>query len=256
MVCDLGGFVASCFKRGIEFLHIPTTLLAMVDASLGGKTGVNLGHLKNQVGVFAQPVGIYTDVRFLETLPERELRAGLAEMAKHGLIRDRAHWEEVAAVDPAEIGQLDEAIVRSIAIKQAVVEEDPYEQGLRKILNFGHTVGHAVEALFMTAEKPLLHGEAVAIGMVAEAWLSHKVCGLPLEDAEAIAHWVGRTFDPVEIPADDLEYLQQLITHDKKNHQGTVLYVLLESIGNAVYNKEVPDEMLADALNFYHLAAH
>ena len=255
MVCDLGGFVASCYKRGIEFIHIPTSLLAMVDASLGGKTGVNLDHLKNQIGLFSQPSGIYIDPRFLATLPNREYRAGLAEMAKHGLILDERHWNDVQNCDPSTPAGMEEAIIHSMAIKQMVVEEDLLEHGKRKILNFGHTIGHAVEALSMDHENPLLHGEAVALGLVAEAWLSHKVCGLPLEVAEDVSRWVHRIYPSLELPKVSMESILRVIEHDKKNSNGVVNYVLLEEVGKAVWDQQVPENLVAESLDFFSKGA-
>lgn len=255
VVTDLGGFVAGCFKRGIDFINVPTSLLGMVDASLGGKTGVNIDHLKNQIGLFINPVGIYIDPRFLSTLPERHYRSGLAEMLKHGLIRSEAHWEALGNANLFDALDVGDLLVDSIAIKQAVVEEDPMEKGLRKVLNYGHTIGHAVEGLYMTADEPLLHGEAVAVGLIAEAWLSHKLCGLPLADAEQIAKRVSSVFDAVAVPASELDYLQKLINHDKKNAGGSVRYALLERIGQATYDVEVPNEMLAEALDFYRASS-
>lgn len=252
VICDLGGFVAGCFKRGIDYIHVPTTLLAMVDASLGGKTGVNIDHLKNQIGLFNQPEGIFIDPRFLSTLPEREIRSGMAEMMKHGLIRDAEHWNTLINTDYANAQAMGDLIIESIAIKQAVVEDDPLEHGIRKILNYGHTLGHAVESLFMTMDEPLLHGEAVAYGLVTEAWLSHKVCGLPKSDAEAIAEAVFNLFDKVDIAPYNSGHILELLGHDKKNKNGTVRYALLEAIGSARFDVEASDDLVKEALDFYN----
>ena len=176
-------------------------------------------------------------------------------MAKHGLIADPKHWNDIRTCDPSTSAGMEETIIHSMAIKQVVVEEDPLEQGKRKILNFGHTIGHAVEALSMDQEHPLLHGEAVALGMVAEAWLSHKVCGLPLEHATQVAEWVHSVFPWIDIHPDHIDSILSVIQHDKKNSNGQVLYVLLEAIGKAVYNQVVPEELVAEAMAFYRNTA-
>ena len=178
VVTDLGGFVASTFKRGIDFINVPTTLLAMVDASIGGKTGVDFEALKNQIGVINQPEMILVFAEFLDTLDQRQVKSGFAEMLKHGLIFDQDYWNGLIPLN--ELDQVGEHIKKSTEIKSSVVEQDPYEAGLRKKLNFGHTLGHAIESYFLveTNRQTLLHGEAIAVGMVLEAYLSHELTGL------------------------------------------------------------------------------
>jgi len=186
VVTDLGGFVASTFKRGVDFINVPTTLLSMVDASVGGKTGIDLGPLKNQVGVINQPKMVLIISEFLKTLEEQQLNSGFAEMLKHGLIQDDNYWRELKNV--VDFSNLDEKIGHSVEIKNKVVQEDPTEQGQRKILNFGHTLGHAIESYFLinNERETLLHGEAIAIGMILEAYLSKEVLGLPAEQLSDI----------------------------------------------------------------------
>ena len=175
VICDIGGFVASTFKRGIDFIHIPTTLLAQADASVGGKTGVDFANLKNQVGVFSNPKAVFVFPQFLDTLDERQLRSGFAEIIKHALIRDKTLWHTIQSVDVNDRSGLTDVISQSLQIKNDIVTDDPFEKGLRKILNFGHTIGHAVESVSLRQhKKQLLHGEAVAIGMICEAYLSDR----------------------------------------------------------------------------------
>lgn len=181
VVTDLGGFVASTFKRGIKFINIPTTLLSMVDASVGGKTGVDLGNLKNQIGVINQPEMVLIDSTYLETLSALEMRSGLAEILKHGLIADEMYWEKVSRLSELNLSDLDDIIRKSVEIKGAIVEKDPFEQNIRKTLNYGHTLGHAIESYCLThsQKKKLLHGEAIAAGMILETYLSVKLQGFP-----------------------------------------------------------------------------
>jgi 3-dehydroquinate synthase len=174
VVTDLGGFVASTFKRGVDFIHIPTTLLSMVDASVGGKTGVDLGNLKNQIGVINIPLMVLIDTQYLETVPQNEMRSGLAEMLKHGLIFDKNYWEQFLDISTIDFSDLDQLIHRSVAIKNEIVMQDPTEKNIRKALNFGHTLGHAIESYFLENDNKttLLHGEAIAIGMIVESHIS------------------------------------------------------------------------------------
>lgn len=253
VVTDLGGFVASTFKRGIDFINIPTTLLSMVDASVGGKTGVDLGPLKNQIGVINSPQMVIVDTHFLETLPGEEYRSGYAEMLKHGLIRDKKYWEILADYSALNTTDLNNYIHHSVSIKNEVVTADPYEDGLRKILNFGHTLGHAVESFFLTEENKttLLHGEAIAIGMVLEAFLSTKLCGLPLEDCDFIKATFKAIYPHVEISKHDVEAILALLIYDKKNSHGKVKFVLLEAIGVPVLDISLEENLLLEAFDYY-----
>lgn len=251
VVTDLGGFVASTYQRGIRFINIPTSLLSMVDASVGGKTGVDLGPLKNQVGVINQPEMVLICKEFLSTLDPREVRSGFAEMLKHGLIRDAAYWQELAALkSPVDAVA---HIRHSVALKNEVVQKDPTEKNLRKILNFGHTLGHAIESHFLGHPDldTLLHGEAIAIGMIAEAFLATRVCGLPKQQAGEIREVLLSHYPRVVIPEAHRPEILQLLIHDKKNTHGKVLFTLLEEIGKATYNQEVPADLLEASFDYY-----
>lgn len=251
VVTDLGGFVASTYQRGIDFVNIPTTLLSMVDASVGGKTGVDLGSLKNQIGVINQPAMVLVDTGYLKTLDPRELRSGFAEMLKHGLIRDAAYWKELSALSPEQV--TGHHIYHSVALKNEVVQKDPTEKNLRKILNFGHTLGHAIESYFLNClgSEPLLHGEAIAAGMILESFLSVELCGLPLSDCDAIRKVILAQFPRVPISREQQDAIRTLLVHDKKNAHGRIFFSLLEGIGNACYNREVSPALMARAFDYY-----
>ena len=209
VVTDLGGFVASTFKRGIDFINIPTTLLAMVDASVGGKTGVDLGILKNQVGVINQPQMVLIFPDFLNTLDQRQLKSGFAEMLKHGLIADKDYWCELTQID---LNDYKNHIQKSVAIKHNIVEQDPTEQHVRKKLNFGHTLGHAVESYFLehTTKRTLLHGEAIAIGMILEAYLSHKLTGMSKIELDEIKRIFLANYKKVDFTHEDIAIIIEL----------------------------------------------
>lgn len=253
VVTDLGGFVASTFKRGLDFINVPTSLLAMVDASVGGKTGVDLGSLKNQVGVINNPIAVLADTAYLETLPDTEMRSGLAEMLKHGLIADAVYWNNFLDLSILNTDNLEDLIHQSIQIKNTVVMQDPTEKGLRKILNFGHTLGHAIESYFLENQDKttLLHGEAIAIGMVLEAYLSWQENLLTENEYTEIKDVIRSIYPKVYFSAEDILNLTQLLVHDKKNEGGRVQFVLLESIGHAVINKSIPNNMIVKAFEDY-----
>lgn len=254
MVTDLGGFVASTFKRGIGFINVPTSLLAMVDASVGGKTGVDLGILKNQIGVINNPAAVLVDVAFLDTLPTEEMRSGLAEMLKHGLIADTDYWQQFTDLGGLTTDDLGEMIRRSIEIKNSIVEQDPTEKSLRKILNFGHTLGHAIESYFLghPAKNKLLHGEAIAIGMVLESYIAmEKHLITPIEYKE-IKGVITSIFDKVIFDEKDISGIMELLVHDKKNESGQVLFVLLNGIGNAIIDQPVENTLIIKAFEDYH----
>lgn len=250
VLTDMGGFVASTFKRGIDFINIPTTLLAMVDASIGGKTGVDLGSLKNQIGVINQPQMVLIFPEFLKTLDPRQIKSGYAEMLKHGLIKDEVYWQDL--INKSNFTDAS-CIQRSIAIKNEVVLQDPTEQGLRKILNFGHTLGHAIESYCLENHdrKTLLHGEAIAIGMILEGYLSHELRGLSKLSLDEIKKSFLRFFDKVDFTDEDIDSILQLLKYDKKNSHGNVNFVLLQAIGEAVIDIEVPEELFQKAFAYY-----
>lgn len=251
VVTDLGGFVASCFKRGIHFINVPTTLLSMVDASVGGKTGVDLGPLKNQVGVINQPEMVLVDSEYLGTLGDRQLLSGFAEMLKHGLISDAAYWETLKEVD--NFKDLNALIYTSVSIKNEVVTQDPTEQHIRKILNFGHTLGHAVESYFLENEhhELLLHGEAIAVGMVLEAYISHKLTGLSLSELEDIKTTFISRYKKVHFSKEDIDAILALLKFDKKNSHGNINFVLLKAIGEPAIDIKVPGDLLVESFAYY-----
>ena len=253
VVTDLGGFVACTFKRGIDFYNIPTTLLSMVDASVGGKTGIDLGALKNQIGIIQEPQQVVIDSQWLSTLPLEEVRSGFAEMLKHGLIADANYWGKLKGLVNLTPEVLSPYIKPSVAVKSEVVKEDPYEKGLRKILNFGHTLGHAIESYFLVtpSKQRLLHGEAIAIGMVLEAYLSIECCGLSPEEAKEIKLVFQQFYPQVEIKEEDVEAILALLRHDKKNKAGRINFVLITKIGIPAIDVQVPQELFQKAFDFY-----
>lgn len=253
MVTDLGGFIASTFKRGIDFINIPTSLLAMVDASVGGKTGLDLGGIKNLIGSFAFPVATLIHPDFLDSLPEREFRAGLAEMLKHGLIYKKEHWQELCTIDQNESISVDELIYTSIQIKKEVVEQDPIEKGLRKILNFGHTVGHAVESKYLETDHQLLHGEAIAIGMMVEALMSFENELLNKEELDEIFYYITHFFGKSPIDENDIPHLIDWMKHDKKNQNGQIGFSLLDGIGHCKYGIYLNENQIREAILKYNI---
>lgn len=253
VVTDLGGFVASTYMRGIPYINFPTSLLAMVDASVGGKTGVDLGALKNQVGVINEGKIVGIDTEFLNTLPQNQMVSGFSEMLKHGLIYDKEYWNILTHLENVDISELDTLIYDSVIIKNKIVSQDPTEQGLRKTLNFGHTLGHAIESYFLeNADKPpLLHGEAIAIGMVLESYISTKVCGLSKSDLNSIVSGIFKSFSKVNIEKNDINVVLELLKFDKKNSHGKINFVLLEGIGKPKIDCEVKNQTILEAFEYY-----
>ena len=253
VVTDLGGFVASTFKRGIAYINVPTTLLSMVDASVGGKTGVDLGNLKNQIGVITQPEMVLIDSKYLNTLPANEMRSGLAEILKHGLISGEAYWEKATSLHQLSLDDLDGLISESVAIKTKVVQQDPREENQRKTLNFGHTFGHAIESYFLTHPKKtkLLHGEAVAVGMIIAAYISTKITGFPEEKLTSITEKILDIFPKVNMEKSDFKKIIDLLKFDKKNTHGNINFVLLKDIGQPEIDCKVPENVLMEALAHY-----
>lgn len=253
VVTDLGGFVASTFKRGIDFINIPTSLLSMVDASVGGKTGVDLGSLKNQVGVIINPQAVIINPVFLNTLPANEYRSGYAEMLKHGLIQDAAYWKKLADFKNISTDQIVTFIHHSVNIKYQVVHQDPREDSLRKILNYGHTLGHAIESYFLIHEDKttLLHGEAIAIGMVMEAYISTQLLSMPQEECDEIKAVFDEIYPKIIFDEEDFEAIIKMLIYDKKNSHGKVKFALLEAIGNPKWDIEVPNALIKDAFSYY-----
>ncbi len=253
VVTDLGGFVASTFKRGIAFIHIPTTLLAMVDASVGGKNGVDLGNLKNQIGVISTPQLLVIDTAFLETLPQNEMRSGLAEMLKHGLISDASYWKQFLDLSQLDLGDMDRLIYESIIIKNNIVTQDPNENGIRKALNFGHTLGHAIESYFLENESktPLLHGEAIAAGMILESHIALHKGLLSEREYIEIKKTINSIFETIMFENDDIDPILELLIHDKKNEYGTIQFALLDGIGKIKINQVVENSLILNAFDDY-----
>lgn len=252
VVTDLGGFVACTYRRGIRFINIPTTLLAMVDASVGGKTGVDLGVLKNQIGIIRNPEAVLIDPQFLATLPADEFRSGTAEVIKHGCISTKSYTDRSFKLSLDEPTVLLDMIWESIALKDGIITEDPLEHGIRKALNFGHTLGHAIESYRLSSELPtLLHGEAIAIGMILELYLSTIILGFPKEETDLIAQRIVALFgkETFDVPA--IEAIIELLIHDKKNSHGQVLFVLLEDYGKPCLNKTINNDLIREAFSYY-----
>lgn len=251
VITDLGGFVASTFKRGIDFINIPTTLLGMVDAAIGGKNGVDLGALKNQIGVINAPKLVLIDTDFLETLPQNHMKSGLAEMLKHGLIFDKTYWNQFKDLQDLNFDDLDQLIHRSVEIKNEIVCQDPTETGKRKALNFGHTIGHAIESHFLETPTPLLHGEAIAIGMVLESYISKEKNLISASEYIEIKSTLLAVFGKHIFTSNDIEAIQNLLIHDKKNEYGTVQFALINSIGSYILNQNTDNETIIDAFKEY-----
>ncbi len=247
---DMGGFCASTYKRGIDFILIPTTLLAQADASVGGKLGVDFNSFKNHIGVFNLPVLTLLYTGFLKTLPEHELRSGFAEVVKHALISDKKLWDEIRLSDLAH-QNWNELVKQSVQFKCSVIEQDPREKNLRKILNAGHTVGHAIESFFLSSGNKILHGEAVAAGLIAEGWIAHQKNMLDQKSLHEIVEYVVRIFGKLEVPENALNTIASLALQDKKNKGNVVLGALQEGIGKAVWDVEISLEEITNALRFY-----
>ncbi len=252
MVTDLGGFAASTFKRGINFINIPTTLLAMVDASVGGKTGINFGGLKNEVGVFNDSKFVILDTEFLKTLDAENICSGYAEMLKHGLISTEAMWEELVSfdLDKPDLKQLQRMVGDSVKVKERIVEQDPHEQGIRKALNLGHTFGHAFES-WALKRKPILHGYAVAFGLIPELYLSVAKNGFPTEKMRQTVTFIKENYGTLGITCDDYDELIELMHHDKKNQNGIINFTMLGGIGDIRINQTATTEEIKEALDFF-----
>ncbi len=252
MITDLGGFAASTFKRGINFINIPTTLLAMVDASVGGQTGINFGGLKNEVGVFNDSKFVILDTEFLKTLDAANICSGYAEMLKHGLISTEAMWEELVSfdLDKPDLKQLQRMVGDSVKVKERIVEQDPHEQGIRKALNLGHTFGHAFES-WALKRKPILHGYAVAFGLIPELYLSVAKTGFPTEKMRQTVNFIKEFYGTLDITCDDYDELIELMHHDKKNQNGIINFTMLGGIGDIRINQTATTEEIKEALDFF-----
>jgi len=254
MVTDLGGFAASTFKRGIPYINIPTTLLSMVDASVGGKTGINFGGLKNEIGVFNNARSVILDTTFLRTMDHENICSGYAEMLKHGLINNEEMWAELMnfslELSDESLEKLGRMVAESVAVKERIVTEDPTEHGIRKALNLGHTAGHAFESLALE-RKAVLHGYAVAWGMIVELYLCCVKTGFPQEKMRQTVAFIKENYGRMAITCDDYPHLIELMHHDKKNEGNSINFTLLGSIGDIRINQTATEEEIMEALDFY-----
>ena len=253
MVTDLGGFAASTFKRGIAYINVPTTLLSMVDASVGGKTGINFGGLKNEIGVFNCAQSVILDTTFLQTLDYANLASGYAEMLKHGLISNIENWAELLRFDlqNANLSALGLMVAKSVAIKEQIVTEDPLEHGIRKALNLGHTVGHAFESLAMAEGRTVLHGYAVAWGLVCELYLSVCKAGFPKDKLWQTLQFVRENYGTFTFNCKQYDKIYELMTHDKKNTAGEINFTLLGDVGDIRINQTATSNEIEEMLDFY-----
>ena len=253
MVTDLGGFAASTFKRGIRYINIPTTLLSMVDASVGGKTGINFNGLKNEIGVFSPAECVLIDTQFLKTLDMENLLSGYAEMLKHGIISTTEHWAELLNFDMNSINYqaLQELVAKSVQIKENIVEQDPFEKGIRKALNVGHTAGHAFESLALESGNPVLHGYAVAWGIVCELYSSYCKVGFPKDKLRQTIQFIKEHYGVLPFDCKQYDRLYEFMTHDKKNSAGIINFTLMGEIGDIRINQAATKEEILDMLDFY-----
>ena len=253
MVTDLGGFAAATFKRGIDCINLPTTLLAMVDAAVGGKTGINFNGLKNEIGSFAPAACVLLETGFLRTLDAHNFFSGYAEMLKHGLISTPQHLDELLAFDTGHIDYdaLKPIVAKSVQVKENIVEQDPHEHGLRKALNLGHTVGHAFESLALAEGRPVLHGYAVAWGLVAELYLSYIKAGFPREILRLVTDFVRANYGLFAFDCTKYDLLYNFMTHDKKNVGGIINFTLLKDVGELSLNQTADCNTIFEALDFY-----
>jgi 3-dehydroquinate synthase len=252
VICDMGGFVASTYKRGIRYLNIPTTLLSMVDASIGGKVGIDMKGLKNEIGLFSNPQVVFIIPEFLETLPQRQLHSGFAEVVKHAIVYEKNYWDDLSSRPFEEIKNWREIIDWSVEIKNYFVMEDPFDKGFRKVLNFGHTIGHAIETYSLQNDsQPLLHGEAVAIGMICELYISSQQTKLPKTDMDDIIRYLAVNYSHYRFRSGNFDLIIDFMKHDKKNTGNKFNFTLMTSIGNSLINQEVELNLITESLRFY-----
>jgi 3-dehydroquinate synthase len=252
VIGDMGGFCASTFKRGFDFIQIPTTLLSQVDSSVGGKLGIDFKGIKNSIGVFQDPKMVIIDPFFLKTLSKRELKSGFAEMIKHSLIADEKQWKNFQTIGDFDEVDWQTAIEKSVLIKKNIVEKDPFEKNIRKALNFGHTIGHAVESHFLESEKPLLHGEAIAIGMICEAYISCEKNLLPKEKLEKITSFFLKNYEKVNISSEIHGKLIETMLQDKKNETSEINFTLLSDIGTFEINHTANTTLILESIEYYN----
>ena len=253
VICDMGGFAASTYKRGIEFINIPTTLLSQVDASVGGKTGFDFEGLKNQIGCFNNPAHVIISSVFLKTLDDKNVKSGFAEMIKHALIFDTKHYKDILTYDlnKTNYDKLLDIIKKSLSIKEHFVKNDPYEKNIRKALNFGHTIGHAFESYFLDTKKEILHGYAIAYGIIVELILSNKILNFPLHEIEKTNKFISETYGKISFAKNDYEALFNLMKQDKKNENNEVNFTLLEDVSKAKINQIATKKEIFETFNYY-----
>ncbi|MBK6371847.1 MAG: 3-dehydroquinate synthase [Saprospiraceae bacterium] len=251
VVGDMGGFIASTYKRGLDFVHMPTTLMSMTDSSIGGKLGIDYDHVKNAVGLFRNSKAVFIHLPFLQTLSDEEMRSGYSEIVKHALIANSVLFKLLQAQTSSSRPLINtELLYQSILVKKTLVERDPFESSVRKALNFGHTIGHAIESYKLKHEQPITHGEAVAFGMIAETYLSYKT-GLILKDHhEQIQHFLKSICDTSRIRDIDLDEVFNYLQHDKKNESGKILFSLLNGIGSFSINKDIPNGLIRESMGY------
>ena len=251
VITDIGGFVAATFKRGLQFINYPTTLLGMVDAAIGGKTGVDFRNFKNQVGLFIDPVSVVIDPIFLNTLDDKQWQSGFAEVLKYGLIMDRDLWRALFGKKYREIEELDKIIIKAARDKIDIVKHDFKEKGIRKNLNFGHTIGHSFESFFLSSGHPVTHGQAIAAGMLCEAWLSFQLFGFEKAQLDEIVEMIDTNFERLNVNESHIPQFVDLMRQDKKVRRGRLNFSLLRKIGKALHNVEVKPELVVESLRFY-----
>lgn len=253
VIGDMGGFCASTYMRGIRFIQIPTTLLSQVDASVGGKLGIDFHQLKNIIGLFRNPEAVFADPIFFKTLPDRQLKSGFAEIFKHALIKDINHWDALCEIDNlAAFNNWENILPNSIEIKKEVVESDPFESAYRKILNFGHSIGHAIESFYLSSPNSYLHGEAIALGMICESFLSVKKTNLSQDDLGRISKVLLKHYELKRVKEEDFDKILSLLQKDKKNDSGIILLSLLSEIGNCKVNIECQRDEIVESLRYFN----
>lgn len=252
MLTDIGGFAAATFKRGIRCINIPTTLLGAVDAAVGGKTGINFNGLKNEIGAFAPAETVLIDSAFFRSLDHQNLLSGYAEMIKHALIESDKEWQSVMSFDTEDIDYeiLKQLVVDSVAVKERIVEIDPFEKGIRKALNLGHTIGHAFESLSYEINTPVQHGYAVAWGLICELYLSHEFCNFPKDKLYKTVYFIKDNYDGFFFDCDHYERLYEYMKHDKKNESDTINFTFLSDIGKIEINRTATKENIFDSIDF------
>lgn len=250
MITDIGGFAASTFKRGISYVNVATSLLGAVDAATGGKTGFNFNGYKNEIGVFAMPLATVIDVNLFKTLDKENILSGFSEMLKHGLISSEEHLEELMALDlqSLDYARLSDLVAVNVKVKEKIAADDPKELGLRKALNFGHTIGHAIESYLMINNKPVLHGYAVAWGMISELYLSYKLTGFPKQKFEKMKSYLLDLYGVPDLSSSDFDCLLELMKHDKKNRLGEINFTLLKDVGNVEIDQQATHELIIESI--------